>query len=368
MFADTDHPLAAEFFPRLFKFRRLDLPCPFQVPPMGLCLEIAGIIACAKRAAGRHFSREGSPLKYRRLGKTELKVSVVGVGAWQFGGEWGKTFTQAEVDAILHQARDLGINFIDTAECYGDHLSESFIGKAIEKERDKWVVATKFGHKFHDKFKRTDEYRPDQVLEQLEGSLRALRTDYIDLYQFHSLGNEAFDQDDLWTMLDKQVQAGKIRHLGISVGKNNNIYQVDSATRVGAKTLQVVYNRLDRQPEEQVFPSAIRQDLGVLARVPLASGYLSGKYRPGATFGENDVRHRHDPKERDERLELVEKIRREEVPEGVPMAQWALAWCLSHPAVTCVIPGCKSPEQVVENAKAAELDLVSDTHPQAWKD
>lgn len=307
-------------------------------------------------------------MKYRRLGKTELKVSVIGVGTWQFGGEWGKTFTQAEVDAILHQARDLGINFIDTAECYGDHLSESFIGKAIEKERDKWIVATKFGHKFHDKFTRTDEYRPEQVLEQLEGSLRALRTDYIDLYQFHSLGNEAFDQDDLWTMLDKQVQAGKIRHLGLSISKKQNIHQVDSATRVGAKTIQIVYNRLDRKAEEEVLPSAIRQDLGVLARVPLASGYLSGKYKPGTTFGANDVRHREDPKERDVLLELVEQIRREEVPEGVPMATWALAWCLSHPGVTCVIPGCKSPEQVIENAKAADLDMVSEAHPQAWKD
>jgi aryl-alcohol dehydrogenase-like predicted oxidoreductase len=308
----------------------------------------------------------GIDVKYRRLGKTELKVSVIGIGTWQFGGEWGKTYTQPEVDAILGQARELGINLIDTAECYGDHLSESFIGRAIEKDRDKWVVATKFGHKFHDRFSRTDEVHPDQVLRQLEDSLRALRTDYIDLYQFHSLNDAAFDTDGLWTMLDKQVQAGKIRHLGISIGKNDNVYQTDAATRVGAKVIQVVYNRLDRTPEEQVFPSCIRQDLGVLARVPLASGYLSGKYRPGATFAADDVRHRHDPAERDRKLQLVEQIRREEVPAGVEMAQWALAWCLQHPAVTCVIPGCKSPEQVVANAKAVEL--VGDEHPQTWKE
>lgn len=130
--------------------------------------------------------------------------------------------------------------------------------------------------------------------------------------------------------------------------------------------IQVVYNRLDRRPEEDVFPSCQRQDLGVLARVPLASGYLSGKYRPDATFGERDVR-RYD-EEREEKLRLVEEIRRTEVPEGVDMAQWALAWCLQHPAVTCVIPGVKSVEQVEANAKAAELDLVRDDHPQAWRE
>ncbi|PDO10450.1 MAG: aldo/keto reductase [Candidatus Reconcilbacillus cellulovorans] len=306
-------------------------------------------------------------MKYRRLGKTGLKVSVVGVGTWQFGGEWGKTFTQEEVNRILGKAKEVGINLIDTAECYGDHLSESLIGRAIEKERDAWIVATKFGHRFHRPFERTEHWSAEEVREQLEQSLRALRTDYIDIYQFHSGKDDAFDRDDLWTMLDKQVQAGKIRFLGISIGAHN-LRQTEAATRVGASVIQVVYNRLERKPEEAIFPSCIRQDLGVLARVPLASGYLSGKYRPGASFPETDVRHRHDRGERDEKLRLVEEIRRTEVPPGVDMAEWALAWCLQHPAVTCVIPGCKSPEQVEANARAAELDLVRADHPQAWKD
>lgn len=305
-------------------------------------------------------------MKYRRLGRTDLKVSVIGLGTWQFGGEWGKTFTQEEVNAILGRAKELGINFIDTAECYGDHLSEALIGEAIRGERDQWVVATKFGHKFHGFRDRTEHWSAAEVQKQLEDSLKALQTDYIDLYQFHSGTDEVFDNDELWTMLDKEKQAGKIRFLGISLNKKNSMHQVEAATRVGADVIQVVYNRLDRRPEEDVFPSCQRQDLGVLARVPLASGYLSGKYRPDATFGERDVR-RYD-EEREKKLRLVEEIRRTEVPEGVDMAQWALAWCLQHPAVTCVIPGVKSVEQVEANAKAAGLDLVRDDHPQAWRE
>jgi aryl-alcohol dehydrogenase-like predicted oxidoreductase len=306
-------------------------------------------------------------MKYRRLGKTGLKVSVIGVGTWQFGGEWGKSYTQEEVNRILATAKETGINLIDTAECYGDHLSESFIGKAIQHERQDWIVATKFGHKFHGHMDRSNHWSPKEVLQQLEDSLRALRTDYIDIYQFHSGGDEFFDQDDLWTMLDKQVQEGKILHLGISIGNNDNLHQTEAASRVNAKVIQVVYNRLDRKAEERVFPSCERQDLGVLARVPLASGYLSGKYKPGAEFAANDVRNRHDREQRDEKLQLVEEIKRTEVPEGVNMAEWALAWCLQHPAVTCVIPGCKDVEQVLSNARAADLDLVREDHPQAWK-
>ncbi|MDP4095692.1 aldo/keto reductase [Paenibacillus sp. P96] len=298
-------------------------------------------------------------MKFRKLGRTGLEVSVVGVGTWQFGGEWGLNYTQAEADAILDKAAELNINLIDTAECYGDHLSESLIGDYLSRrKREDWIVATKFGHRFHDLFTRTDAFNPEEVLTQLDASLKALRTDYVDLYQFHSGPDQVFDNDDLWTLLDKQIQAGKIRHLGISIGSNDNLHQTQQATQVNADVIQVVYNRLDRVPEERVFPSCLEQNLGVLARVPLASGYLSGKYKPGAEFQKNDVRNNHDVGQRDEKLRLVEEIQRNEVPEGVPMAEWALAWCLQHPAVTSVIPGCKTPEQVESNARAADLVLT----------
>jgi myo-inositol catabolism protein IolS len=306
-------------------------------------------------------------VKYRRLGKTGLRVSVVGIGTWQFGGEWGKRFTQEEVDRLLGRAGELGINLIDSAECYGDHLSESLIGQAIKNERERWIVATKFGHKFHSNFERTDHWSPQEVVQQLEASLKALRTDYVDLYQFHSGSDEAFDQEDLWETLNEQVRKGKVRYLGISISsRDENLYQTERATQVGASVIQLVYNRLDRRPERRVLPACRDQDLGVLARVPLASGFLSGKYQPGAEFtNKDDIRSLQSQQEVQKNLKLVQEIQKTEVPQGVAMAPWALAWCLQHPAVTCVIPGCKSVEQVESNASAADLDMVRDDHPQA---
>jgi aryl-alcohol dehydrogenase-like predicted oxidoreductase len=296
-------------------------------------------------------------MRYRTLGKTGLSVSVIGMGTWQFGGEWGKTFAQAEVEAMFDKAREVGINLIDTAECYGpDHLSESLIGPAIQRDRAKWVVATKFGHRFTGFLKRSDERDVAAVSEQLEGSLRALRTDYIDLYQYHSVRDEEFDNPALWAFLQEAKRAGKIRHIGNSISSNMDLrFQTDRSTKADVEALQLVYNRLERKPETEAFDSARRQNLGVLARVPLASGYLSGKYKPGATFAGNDYRTTQDPAKVDEKLREVERIAREEVPAGVDMAQWALAWCLRNPAVTAVIPGCKNVEQVEGNARAAEL-------------
>jgi aryl-alcohol dehydrogenase-like predicted oxidoreductase len=139
------------------------------------------------------------------------------------------------------------------------------------------------------------------------------------------------------------------------VSSKGSQHQIDQASAVGAKAIQVVYNRLDRRPEEAVFPSCQRQNLGVLARVPMASGYLSGKYKPGATFVASDVRSTHDQADVAAKLAEVERIQREEVPAGVPLSRWALAWCLKHEAVSAVIPGCRNVGQVRENAAAAEL-------------
>jgi len=300
-------------------------------------------------------------MKYGVLGKTGLEVSTVGVGAWQFGGEWGWDYSQADVDAIIDKAQEVGINLIDTAECYGDHLSEMLIGNCIAArgDRDKWIIATKFGHKFNDRFTRDDIWSPEGVRIQVEDSLKSLKTDYIDLLQFHSGNNVAFDTEGLWEMLAELVKEGKVRTLGISINNNNEegVYQTGKSAEINSGAIQVVYNRLARAPEAEVLPLCQKENLGVLARVPLASGFLSGKYKKGASFGKTDVRGNRKQKQIDDVLAKVEEIAQTEVPEGVPMAQWALAWCLKHPAVTCVIPGCKNPEQVVANAAAADLEL-----------
>jgi aryl-alcohol dehydrogenase-like predicted oxidoreductase len=306
-------------------------------------------------------------MKYRRLGKTNLRVSVIGMGTWQFGGEWGKDFSQGEVDAMFDAARAVGLNLIDTAECYGDHTSERLVGGAIQRDRDQWVVATKFGHKFHGHMKRTDERSPRDAVEQLEASLKALRTDHVDLLQYHSIADAEFDNEELQRTLVRLKEQGKVRHLGNSLRGNATDHQTKQSERAQVEALQVVYNRLDRRPEARDFPYALEHDLGVLARVPLASGFLSGKYKPGAHFPANDTRAGYSQAQIDEKLREAERIQKEEVPAGVPMAQWALAWCLQHPAVSCVIPGCKNVEQVKKNAAAAELEMVKDDHPQAWR-
>lgn len=294
-------------------------------------------------------------MKYRALGQTGMDISVIGVGTWQFGGEWGIDFSQKDVDLILDAARDRGINFIDTAECYGDHLSERLIGSRISRDREKWIVATKFGHHYHDFLDRTRHFDSRDMVRQLDLSLKSLKTDYIDLYQMHSPLNEEFNMEGIWEELQNQKKKGKIKHIGLSISPNDNNFQTSKASEVGVESIQVVYNRLDRTPEEKVLPICDVEKMGVLARVPLASGLLSGKYDKDFSFSSNDVRSKRDRAALLKQIEKVKKIKEEEVPEGVSMASWALAWCLKNPVVTSVIPGCKNMDQVNGNADAADL-------------
>lgn len=294
-------------------------------------------------------------MKYRQLGSTFLRVSVIGIGTWQLGGEWGHDYTQDEADAIFEAGAAAGINLIDTAECYGDHVSERLIGDYCRRhDRGRWIIATKFGHRFRGFWKRDDLFSADAVREQLEESLRALQTDCIDLYQFHSGSDDLFRDEALWAMLKAQKAAGKIKHLGVSILAKGSEFQAAHAREAGAEALQVFYNRLDRRPEEIYFPHAEKDRLGVLARVPLASGLLSGKYQ-SAQFPADDVRSTFDPAKMEKDVLEAQRIQKTEVPPGVPMAQWALAWCLKNPLVSAVIPGCKNPAQVQANAAAVKL-------------
>jgi aryl-alcohol dehydrogenase-like predicted oxidoreductase len=307
-------------------------------------------------------------MKYRTLGKSGLRVSVIGMGTWQFGGEWGVDFTQQQVTPMFRRARELGINFIDTAECYGDHLSERFIGQALRElgpgAREHFLLATKCGHHFESNFTRTEPRSAADIQKQLDDSLRALQTDYIDLYQYHSWADAQFESQEVGAFLENAKAAGKIRHIGNSIGAGvRNRVQIEKSEAFAVEAVQVVYNRIQRAAEDLFFSVAVEKKLGVLARVPLASGLLSGKYKPGATFARNDVRGNWLAQGMDERLVEAQKIAAEEVPAGIPMARWALAWCLKHPAVQCVIPGCKSVQQVEDNARAAEL--AEEEHPWA---
>lgn len=307
-------------------------------------------------------------MKYRKLGKTNLRVSVIGLGTWQYCGDWGKTFTGEEVKEILDRASELGLNLIDSAAGYGpNHLSESMIGAAIEGNRDKWVLSTKFGRYRTGQGEDTVvcDFSAEAVKGQLEDSLRAFRTDSIDIYLMHSAPTEAIDNDELWTMLDKAKQAGKIKNYGLSLTAEKTLLHCRMAETFGCTVVEMIYNGLDNQSGlDGTLDYCMQKELGVLARVPLAQGYLSGKYKPGAKFDKSDVRSYYYSEEVTQKriasaLEFIEK----NVPAGVAPADWAMAWSVAHPAVGACIPGFKSIAQLENGAHAA--DYVFSNHPLA---
>ena len=298
-------------------------------------------------------------MKYRKLGKTGLEVSVIGVGTDQFSGGWGKMFSQNEVNNILCKARELGINFLDTAECYGSHLSETMIGNAINKNRDEWIIATKFGHKYEKFNNRISDFSPKGVMKQLNDSLKSLNTDYVDIYQFHSGNYTELNQNELWDILNEQVKAGRIKHLGISLVNSavisDDLSQIEYAKKIGIEIIQIVYNRLYKKAMEKVIPYCTKHNFGIIGRAPLAKGFLSGKYAPGFVFPENDKRSSENKTQTLNQLKLVQEIKKNEALNGIDMTQWALAWCLKNPAITTIIPGCKNIKQIKQNAKSVEL-------------
>lgn len=306
-------------------------------------------------------------MKTRVLGKTGYDVAEIGFGAWAIGGSWGDV---AEDDAVaaVHAALDAGVTFIDTADVYGDGRSEKIIAKVLsERSADDVVVATKAG-------RRLDPHvAAGYTIENIEGfidrSRANLRTDTLDLVQLHCPPTEVFYRPELFEGLDGLVAAGKIRHYGVSVEK---VEEALKATEYpGVATVQIIFNAFRLRPATRFFAVAAERDVGVIARVPLASGLLTGKMSAESTFAPDDHRsfNRHgeafDVGETfsgvpyDVGLEAVDRLRAL-VPENATMAQWALRWILMHPEVSVVIPGAKNPNQATSNAAAADLPAPSD--------
>ncbi len=231
------------------------------------------------------------------------------------------------------------------------------MGQALTSDREKWFLATKFGHRYTGLAQRDQLWSAEAVRKQFEQSLKNLQTDYIDLYQFHSGGDDVFDNEELWTMLSRQKEAGKIRQIGVSLTSNAAVRdsQVLRVVGVGADAVQVLYSRMDRGAEELVLPECQKSGLGVLARVPLASGFLTGKYSRGVEFPEGDYRRGIAREKLDKMADEAAQIQKNEVPPGVSMAAWALAWCLKNDAVTSVIPGARNVKQLKANAAAADI-------------
>ena len=304
-------------------------------------------------------------MKYRELGRTGWKISEISFGAWAIGGTWGKVDDRESL-AALHAALDGGVNFFDTADVYGDGHSERLLAKLKKERKDKFYIATKAGRRLNPH--TAEGYNRRNLTAFVERSLKNLRADAIDLLQLHSAPTAVYYMPEVFAVLDDLVKAGKIRHYGVSVEK------VEEALKAiefpGVQSVQIIFNILRQRPAELFFPEARRRRVGILARLPLASGLLSGKLTRTSTFARDDHRHFNRHGEAFDRgetfsgvdyetgLKLVEQLR-PLAPAGMTMPQLALRWILEFPAVTCAIPGAKRPAQVQENVAASDQPRLS---------
>jgi aryl-alcohol dehydrogenase-like predicted oxidoreductase len=306
-------------------------------------------------------------MKYRELGRTGWQVSTISFGAWAIGGDWGKV-DDGESLAALHRAADLGVNLIDTADVYGQGRSESLVSRFVKQRGDQIHVVTKAGRRLSPH--TADGYNAANLTGFVEDSLRNMEVECLDLVQLHCPPTEVYYRPEVFGALDDLVQAGKIRYYGVSVEK------VEEALKAieypGVQTVQIIFNLFRQRPAELLFREASRRQVGILARVPLASGLLTGKMTPDTTFEPDDHRTYNRQGESFDRgetfsgvdydlaLRAVEELR-PLVPPGGTMAQMALRWILMFDEVSCAIPGAKRPAHVEDNARAADLPPLSDS-------
>lgn len=305
-------------------------------------------------------------MQYRELGRTGYKVSEVSFGAWAIGGSWGSV-SDDDAIAALHKAIDLGVNFIDTADNYGDGRSERLIGQVLKERSEEIIVATKAGRRL--KPHVADGYTKDNLTGFVERSLKNLDTDCLDLLQLHTPPPAVYYRPEIFGALDDLVQEGKIRYYGVSVEKVEQ--GIAAMNYEGVQTIQIIFNMFRLRPSELFFDLAKQNKVGILARIPLASGLLTGKMKPNTQFADDDHRkfNRHGEAfdmgetfsgvDYDTALKAVEELRKIK-PENATMAQMALRWILMFDAVSCVIPGAKNPTQAEDNAKASDLPPFTD--------
>lgn len=310
-------------------------------------------------------------MKYRTLGKTGFEVSEISFGAWAIGGTWGDVNDKDSM-AALHAAVDNGITFFDTADVYGDGRSERLVGQLLKERSEDIKVATKAGRRLDPHV--SSGYNKQQIEAFIDRSLKNLGVDELDLLQLHCPPADAYYQPEVFAMLDDLKREGKIRHYGVSVEK------VEEALKAieydGVATVQIIFNAFRQRPAELFFEQALKRNIGILARVPMASGLLTGKFTRESSFEKDDHRDFNRDGAAFDRgetfggidfnsgLDAVDELR-SLVPEQATMAQFALRWILMHEAISCAIPGAKTPSQVADNASASALPALSDDVMQA---
>ena len=305
-------------------------------------------------------------MQYRTLGRTGWQVSASSFGAWAIGGAWGAVDDQESL-AALHTAVDLGVNFIDTADVYGDGRSERLLAQLRRDRSEEIIITTKAGRRLDPHV--ASGYNRENLTAFVERSLKNLETEAIDLLQLHCPPTEVYYWPQTFGILDDLATAGKLRYYGVSVEK------VEEALKAiefpGVQSVQIIFNMFRQRPAELFFGEAKRRQVGILARVPLSSGMLTGKMTKDSAFESDDHRqyNRHGEEfdrgetfsgvDYDLSLRAVEELR-SLVPAGATMAQFALRWILMFDAVSCVIPGAKRPLQAEDNARAADLPPLTD--------
>lgn len=304
-------------------------------------------------------------MNYRPFGRTGWQVSEVSFGAWAIGASWGAVDDRDSL-AALHQAADLGVNLIDTADVYGDGHSERLIAQFLKERKEQIYVITKAGRRLSPH--TAEGYNRANLTAFVERSLKNLATERLDLVQLHCPPTDVYYMPEVFGVLDELVQAGKIQFYGVSVEK------VEEALKAieypGVQSIQIIFNMFRQRPAALFFPEALRRNVAILARVPLASGLLSGKMTRQTQFAPDDHRNfnRHGEAfdvgetfagvDYETGLAAVERLKAL-VPAGASMAQLALRWILMFEAVSCVIPGAKRPEQVADNVAASALPALS---------
>jgi aryl-alcohol dehydrogenase-like predicted oxidoreductase len=296
-------------------------------------------------------------MKYRTLGKTGLRVSAVGLGTMVHAGHFGPMNDTESLGAI-ETALDLGVNFIDTSDAYGSGYSETLLGHALKGKRDKVIIATKGGNVMVGPNRGKRIFEPDYISGVMDESLKRLQTDYIDLYQLHNPTVDVIEKGAVWEVLERARQDGKIRHYGVSI---NTMEEGIAAVQDGrAETIQVEHNLLTQEPAEKIFPLAEKANVGIIARVPLKRGILTGKLTPAdeARFQGEDVRARSFKGEAfAKELAKAEQLRFLVHGSVKTMVQAAIAFCIAHPAVSVVIPGARNAQQMRENAAGVDVEI-----------
>src|SRR5712692_9436832 len=310
-------------------------------------------------------------MNYRELGRTGWSVSTISFGTWAIGNDWGRVEDKDSL-AALNRAVDLGVNFFDTADVYGDGRSERLLAQLKRERKEEIIIATKAGRRLNPHV--ASGYTCKNITAFIERSLQKLETDRLDLVQLHCPSTEVYYYPELFATLDDLVEQGKIRYYGVSVEKVEEAIKAIEYPNV--QTIQIIFNIFRQRPAELFFDLAKQRKVGILARVPLSSGMLSGKMKAGTQFSESDHRtyNRHgEAFDRGETfsgidyetgLRAVEELRAL-LPGGMTMAQLALRWILMFDAVTCAIPGAKRPSQAEENVFAADLPALSGETMQA---